>query len=193
MIDTIQTATGSSDAGLKKARRQPQSLANPLKVDRLPPHSTEAEQGVLGCALLSPNECMGECIEKLKAASDVFYDLRHRMIYEVMTEMYDHKEAIDLITLQQRLKDRQQLEAAGGLAYLSSLPDAVPSAANLGYYLGIVREKFILRKMIQTCTEVVGRVYEHEGEVDALLDEVERDILHISEARVEASTNTIKK
>jgi len=135
---------------------------------------------------------MGECIEKLKAASDVFYDLRHRSIYEVMVEMYDQKEAIDLITLQQRLKDRQQLEAVGGLAYLSSLPDAVPSAANLGYYLGIVREKFILRKMIQTCTEVVGRVYEHEGEVDALLDEVERDILHISEARVESTTNTIK-
>src|SRR5436190_1212579 len=107
--------------------------------------------------------------------------------------MYDAKEAIDLITLQQRLKDKQQLDAVGGLAYLSSLPDAVPSAANLDYYVSIVREKYILRKMIQTCTAVVGRVYEHEGEVDALLDEVERDILHISEARVEASTNTIKE
>src|SRR2546421_11779291 len=168
-------------------------MANPLKVDRLPPHAMEAEQGVLGCALLSPNECMGECIEKLKAASEVFYDLRHRTVYEVMVEMYDHKVPIDLITLQQQLKDRQQLEAIGGLAYLSSLPNAVPSAANLGYYLEIVHQKFILRKMIQTCTEVVGRVYDHEGEVDALLDEVERDILHISEARVEATTNTIKE
>src|SRR5258708_9395604 len=139
----------------------------------------EAEQGVRGCALLSPNECMGECIEKLKAASVVFYDLRHRTIYETMVEMYDHKEAIDLIPLQQRLKDRHQLEAVGGLPYLSSLPDAVPSAANLGYYLSIVREKFILRKMIQTCTDVVGRVYEHEGEVHSLLDAFQRDILHI--------------
>ena len=176
MIETIEPPGASADVDLKKSRRKPQSLADPLKVDRLPPHSVEAEQGVLGCALLSPNECMGECIEKLKAASDVFYDLRHRSIYEVMVEMYDHKEAIDIITLRQRLKDRQQLEAVGGLAYLSSLPDAVPSAANLGYYLGIVREKFILRKMIQTCTEVVGRVYEHEGEVDALVDEVEKEI-----------------
>src|SRR5437667_2594474 len=193
MIETVETSTGSADVDLKKSRRKPQSLADPLKVDRLPPHSIEAEQGVLGCALLSPNECMGECIEKLKSASEVFYDLRHRTIYEVMVEMYDKKEAIDPITLQQRLKDRQQLDAVGGLPYLSSLPDAVPSAANLSYYLGIVREKFILRKMIQTCTEVVGRVYEHEGEVDALLDEVERDILHISESRVESSTNTIKE
>jgi replicative DNA helicase len=193
MIDTIDSTNGTSATDSKKRRRKAPALADPLKLDRLPPHSVEAEQGVLGCALLSPNECMGECIEKLKAASEVFYDLRHRTIYEVMVEMYDRKEAIDPITLQQRLKDRQQLEAIGGLGYLSSLPDAVPSAANLDYYLGIVREKFILRKMIQTCTEVVGRVYEHEGEVDSLLDEVERDILHISEARVEATTNTIKE
>src|SRR5437867_10522398 len=108
MIDTLE-ASPASAADLKTSRRKPLSLANPLRVDRLPPHSIEAEQGVLGCAMLSPNECMGECIEKLKAASDVFYDLRHRSIYDVMVEMYDHKEAIDLITLQQRLKDRQQL------------------------------------------------------------------------------------
>src|SRR5260221_7472415 len=190
--ETVDSAGGSTGVDLKKARRQTPAMADPMKVARWPPHSVEAEQGVLGCAVLSPNECMGECIEKLKAGSEVFYDLRHRSVYEVMVEMYDHKEAIDLITLQQRLKDRQQLESIGGLVYISSLPDAVPSAANLSYYLGIVREKFILRKMIQTCTEVVGRVYEHEGEVDALLDEVERDILRISEARVEGKTDTIK-
>src|SRR5438874_1090882 len=119
MIDTVETQNGDAPADLKKPRRKTPALANPLRVDRLPPHSIEAEQGVLGCALLSPHECMGECIEKLKAASDVFYDLRHRTIYEVMVEMYDHKEAIDSITLQQRLKDRQQLEAVGGISYLS--------------------------------------------------------------------------
>src|SRR5437762_14194995 len=107
--------------------------------------------------------------------------------------MYDHKEAIDLVTVQQRLKDRNQLEGVGGLSYLSSLQDAVPSAANLTYYADIVREKHLLRRMIQTCTGVVGRVYEHEGEVDSLLDEVERDVLRISEQRVEVSTDTIKE
>src|SRR5258706_9141612 len=118
MIETVDSASGSAGVDLKKAKRITPSFADPLKVDRLPPHSIEAEQGVLGCALLSPNECMGECIEKLKAASEVFYDLRHRSIYEVMVEMYDHKEAIDLITLQQRLKDRQQLDSIGGLVYI---------------------------------------------------------------------------
>jgi replicative DNA helicase len=110
-----------------------------------------------------------------------------------MVEMYDTKVPIDTITLQQRLKDKQQLDGVGGLAFLSALPDAVPSAANLDYYLNIVREKHVLRKMIHACTGVVGRAYEHEGEVDGLLDEVERDILKISEERVETSSNSMKE
>jgi len=162
------------------------------RVDRLPPHSIEAEQGVFGCILLSPQDCLGICIEKLKAGAEYFYDLRHQTLYPVLVEMYDRKEAIDLITVQQRLRDHQRLEGVGGLAYLSSLVDAVPSAANLEYYLEIVREKFILRKMVQTCAGVTARIYDHEGAVDELLDEVERDILQISESRVDASTVTIK-
>jgi replicative DNA helicase len=193
MIDSVlpDGATGVSD--LRKGRRKKSGLADPSKIDRLPPHSIAAEQGVLGCVMLSPHECMGECIEKLKSGAEVFYDLRHRSIYETVSEMYEKKEAVDVITLQQKLKDKQQLDVIGGIAYLSSLPDAVPSAANLGYYLDIIHEKFVLRKMIQTCTEVVARAYEHEGEVDQLLDEVEKDILQIVESRVEESDKTMKK
>lgn len=161
-------------------------------VDRLPPHSAEAEQGVLGCILLSPNDCMGECISKFKGGSEVFYDLRHQTIYDHMAEMFDKREAIDLITLHQRLKDKQLLEQVGGRAYLSGLVDAVPSAANLTYYLDIVQEKSLLRKMIRVCTEVVGRVYDYEGQVDALMDEIERDVLRVSESRVQSHTSTIK-
>jgi replicative DNA helicase len=190
MITTADSGSGTDAKDYR--RRRSSGVADPLKVDRLPPHSIEAEQGVLGCVLLAPNEKLGETIEKFKVGSEVFYDLRHRTVYELLVEMYDKKEPIDLITLQQKLKDRQQLEAVGGLPYLASLPDAVPSAANLDYYQEIVREKYLLRKMIQTCTEVVGRVYEHEGEIEALLDEVEKDILHISEARVESESSTIK-
>src|SRR5437867_2254774 len=183
MINAVQEETGHAGVDLKRARRRKSPLLDPAKIDRLPPHSIEAEKGVLGSIFLLPNECLGEAIEKLKTGSEVFYDLRHRTIYESLVEMYDRKEAIDTITVQQRLKDRQQLEAIGGGAYLSSLPDGVPSAANMGYYLNVVREKYILRRMIQACTGVVSRVYEHEGEVDELLDEVERDILRISEER----------
>jgi replicative DNA helicase len=191
MIDSV-----SEDAGgvpdLKRARRRKPETTAATHVDRLPPHSPEAEQGVLGCVLLSPNEGMGVCIEKFKSGADVFYDLRHQTIFNMLAEMYDAREAIDVITVQQRLKDKQLLEQVGGIAYLSTLPDTVPSAANLSYYLDIVQEKFLLRKMIRVCTEVVGRVYEHEGEVDALMDEVERDILRISESRVQGHTSNIK-
>ena len=192
MIDSVHPESGGNAADLKKSRRPRRAQTAAPHVDRLPPHSIEAEQGVLGCVLLSPNECLGECIEKMKAGADVFYDLRHRTLFETLVEMYDAKTPIDLITLQQNLKDKQQLEGIGGLAYLSTLPDAVPSAANLSYYLDIIREKFVLRKMIQTCTEVVARVYEHEGEVDELLDTVERDVLRITEAHVESATSTMK-
>jgi replicative DNA helicase len=191
MIDSVaESASAAPD--LKKTRRRKDAGTNAPRVDRLPPHSPEAEQGVLGCVLLSPNECMGECIEKFKSGAEVFYDLRHQTIFTALAEMYDTREAIDVITLQQRLKNQQLLEQIGGIAYLSGLADTVPSSANLSYYLDIVQEKHLLRKMIHTCTDVVSRVYDHEGEVDALMDEVERDILRISESRVQAHTSTIK-
>jgi len=191
MIDSIPDGP-NPEPDLKRSFRHKPAAAS-TGIDRLPPHSAEAEQGVLGCILLSPNDCMGECIEKLRVGEEVFYDLRHQTIFKALSEMYDSREAIDLITLQQRLKDGQLLEQVGGITYLSVLPDTVPSAANLSYYLEIVREKYLLRKMIHVCTDVVSRVYGYEGEIDALMDEVERDILRISEARVQAHTNTIKE
>jgi replicative DNA helicase len=176
-----------------KSKRVRPAAVDLSRIDRLPPHSIEAEQGVLGCVLISPNEAMGLCFEKLRRGSDTFYDLRHQALYDVLAKMYDTREPIDLITLQQRLKDNGQLEAIGGLAYLTGLMDAVPSAANLEYYLGIVREKYVLRQMIQTCSGVISRVHEHEGEVDPLLDEVERDILRISEDREEGTSRSMKE
>jgi replicative DNA helicase len=194
MLDSVSNVA-SAGADLKKTKRKKNpAYDSQQSVDRLPPHSPEGEQGVLGCVLLSPNECMGECIEKLKDNGiEAFYDLRHQTIYEALTRMFDAREAIDIITLQQRLKDKGLLDQIGGIPYLSQLQDAVPSAANLSYYLDIVREKFLLRKMISVCTEVVGRVYDYEGEVDALLDEVERDVLRISESRVQGGVVTTKE
>ena len=194
MIDSVDNegGSGSGKVDFKKSRRKKFSTADPAKVDRIPPHSIEAEQGVLGCVLLSPNECLGECVEKLKGAIEIFYDLRHQALYETLLEMYDKRQPIDLITLQQKLKDKNQLEGVGGLAYLASLPDAVPSAANLSYYIDIVREKHILRQMITTCTDVVGRAFECEGEVETLLDEVEKNILHIGQERTGAGAAKIK-
>src|SRR4051812_16098308 len=126
MIDSVSTE-GAGAADLKRAKRVRRPQAAASIVDRLPPHSPDMEQGVLGCVLLSPNECANECIEKFKSGAEVFYDLRHQTIFSTIVEMYDAREPIDVITLQQRLKDKQLLEQVGGIAYLSSLPDKVPS------------------------------------------------------------------
>src|SRR5207244_2171819 len=164
-INTM-SETDTEKPDLKYAPRQRATNGSSQTVDRLPPHSPEAEMGVLGCILIAPNDCMGECLSKLKGGgSEVFYDLRHQTIFDVLAEMFDKREAIDIITVYQRLKDRQVVEQVGGLAFLSTLPDKVPSAANLTYYLEIVQEKYLLRKMIRVCTEVVGRVYDYEGQV----------------------------
>ncbi len=133
--------------------------------------------------MLSPNDGVPELVGLCKAGAEVFYDLRHQEIFRALVALREKNGAIDLITLPQWLKDRNQLENVGGLAYLSSLPDVVPSAANLSYYAEIVLEKFTLRRMITVCTDAVANAYEHEGNVDGLLDAVEADVLQIAQAR----------
>lgn len=136
---------------------------------------------------------MIECIEKLTVGPEVFYNLRHQTIYTIILEMYDKKEGIDVITLHQKLKDRQVLEQVGGIAFISELPDVVPSAANLSYYLEVIKEKHVLRKMISVCTSVISQAYDYTGEVDALMDEVERDVLQIAQSRVQTQFKNIKE
>jgi replicative DNA helicase len=145
-------------------------------IDRLPPYSMEAEQGVIGCLLLAPKECLPEVILAIEG-TEAFYDLRHQTIYEAILAV-SHK-AVDIIQVQQHLKDKQMLEQVGGIAYLSELQDAVPSAANVSYYTEIVREKHTLRKLLATCTNIVSSVYEHQCEIAELLDMAERDMLQV--------------
>jgi replicative DNA helicase len=195
VIDSVNSeaeAAGSSDFK-RTRRRKARTDALATVSDRLPPHSIEAEQGVLGCVLLDPPHCLGECVEKCKQGSEVFYDMRHQLIYDTLVEMQNDGEGIDVITLQQRLKNKKQLDAVGGIAYLSSLADAVPSPANLSYYLNILLDKHILRKIIRVSSEVVSDSFEFEGEVDRLLDDVETKILRLSEERVEGQSRAMKE
>lgn len=184
-IPSVSEEAGAAPDLKRARRRKPNYIA-----DRLPPNSIEAERGVLGCALLSPNESLGDCIEKLDGSQD-FYDLRHQTIYEEMVVMYDQRVPIDIITLQQRLKDRQMLDQVGGIPYLNELQDATPSSANLSYYLDFVIEKALLRRSILACTDFVGRAYDFEGEADELMDELERDVMKLTQKRNEGSAKPI--
>lgn len=182
MSSEFENAIPAED--FKKARRKKATLADPTREDTLPPHSIEAEQGVLGCILLDPAECMQECMDKLPG-DWVFYDLRHREIYATMVRLEGR---FDLIILQQALKDAGHLEGVGGLAYLASLPDAVPSAANLDYYIAIVKGKFLLRSMLGVMVEGRAMIYdpprvgEEAPTPEDVLSLIERDVLAVSEA-----------
>lgn len=172
-------------------RRQKNSSPEEYGISRLPPNSTEAEQGVLGCILLDPPNTIGICVEKF-VSKEVFYDIRHQTIYETMIELWSDNDPIDLITLYERLKAWNLADQVGGIAYISTLPDQVPSAANLEYYADIVREKYLLRRMITVCTNTVSRLYDAEGDIDTVLDECERDVLRVNESRVVVAQKSAK-
>src|SRR5213595_628719 len=159
-------------------------------IHRTPPQSVDAEQGVLGSMLISPRETIAECVEKIN--EEYFYVPAHRTIYNVLVDLWNTSQAIDLITFTQVLRDRHLLDSVGGAAFVTSLFTFVPTAANVQYYLEIVRDKYILREIIAAATESVRRAYEEQDEVDSLLDEVEQKIFDVGEDRFKGQMLSMK-
>ena len=159
-------------------------------IHRTPPHSVEAEQGVLGSMLISPRDTIAECVEKIN--EEYFYVPPHQTIYTVLVELWNAGQAIDLITFTQVLRDRNLLESVGGAAFVTSLFTFVPTAANVQYYIDIVRDKYILRSIIAAATESVRRAYEEQDEVGNLLDEVEQKIFAVGEDRFKGQMLSMK-
>src|SRR5437870_12112193 len=122
----------------------------------------------------SQRHAIAECGEKIN--EQYFYVPAHQTIYSVLVDRWNAGQAIDLITFTQVLRDRNLLESVGGAAFVTSLFTFVPTAANVQYYLDIVRDKYILREIITAATESVRRAYEEQDEVNNLLDEVEQRI-----------------
>ena len=159
-------------------------------IHRTLPHSVEAEQGVLGSMLISPRDTIAECVEKIN--EEYFYVPAHQTIYTVLVELWNAGQAIDLITFTQVLRDRNLLESVGGAAFVTSLFTFVPTAANVQYYIDIVRDKYILRSIIAAATESVRRAYEEQDEVGNLLDEVEQKIFAVGEDRFKGQMLSMK-
>jgi replicative DNA helicase len=151
---------------------------------RVPPQNLEAESSVLGGILLE-NDAVNVVLELLRAED--FYRESHRKIFRAMIELSNRNEPVDVITLSECLTGRGELEAVGGSAYLASLNDFVPTAANISYYARIVREKSILRHLINAATEVATKGYEGRENVEELLDSAEKVIFDITEQRIKSS------
>lgn len=148
------------------------------RVERLPPHSLEAEQAVLGCVLLDPMTVLPIVITELESA-EVFYDLRHRTIYQQFIALFDQGCPIDMVTVCQGLKSGERLEAVGGMAYIMGLPETAPASSSVKSYLDIMREKYVRRKLIGVCTESAAYSYEENNSVEDLVAKTESDILRI--------------
>lgn len=153
-----------------------------FSTDRLPPHDLEMERGSLGCILLAPNESLPLCIERFRQFGKlVYYDHRHQAIYSAVAAMHDSQKPVDILTLQAELKQQNILDEVGGIAYLSQLQDATPSAANLTYYNDALVEKCLRRRVGATCAELMARVYEEEVPALQLVADAEQDISKLSE------------
>ena len=160
-----------------------------LASHKLPPQNIEAEQSILG-GILIENRAINKVMEIL--TDDDFYRDAHRKIYNAIINLSERDEPADLITLTNELRKMDQLDSIGGASYVASLIDLVPTAANIEYYAKIVREKSILRRLIQTSTEIITQGYEDHGDVEGFLDEAERAIFEISEKRVKPSFYPIR-
>lgn len=161
-----------------------------LHLDKLPPQNLEAEQSILG-AILIDNDALPKTLEILDPED--FYKLSHRKIFYGMTELFEKNEPIDLITLTDHLRKKDELETIGGISYLSSLVNMIPTAANIKYHSHIVREKALLRGLLRTAGDIAGKVYEDNLDAEDLVDYAEKSVFDISEKRIKASFVSLKE
>jgi len=150
---------------------------------RLPPQNLEAEMSVLGGILLE-NEALNRALEVLRAED--FYRNSHRKIFAALIALSERSEPADLVTLTAALKEQGTLEEAGGSAYLNTLVDFVPTAANIAYYCRLVKDKAIARQLIRVATDIAGRGFEGV-EVEKALDWAESEIFKIAEMKTRPS------
>jgi replicative DNA helicase len=155
------------------------SIATSL--DRVPPQNLDAEQGVLGSMLLD-RDAIARVVELLRAED--FYRDAHRRIFEAMTDLFERGEPVDLITVTDRLRDKGQLDDVGGAAYVTSLLNSVPTAANVEYYSRIVLQKSMLRQLITAGTQIAQMGFEANQDVEWLVDQAEKLVFSIANRKL---------
>jgi replicative DNA helicase len=149
--------------------------------DRTPPHDVAAEQCVLGGMLLS-KDAISDVMETIRP--DDHYRPAHQIVHEAILELYGRGEPADPVTVSDLLSKRGELARIGGPAYLHTLIASVPTAANAGYYARIVRERAILRRLVEVGTRIVQLGYSGDGEADELVDRAQAEVYGVTERRV---------
>lgn len=158
-------------------------------IDRVPPQNLEAEQSVIGAAMIE-REAISKTAEFLRPED--FYREAHRLIFAAIINLFNKNEAVDMVTVVEVLRKEDKLEAAGGISYITSLANCVPTAANVLYHARIVEEKALLRQLINAATEIAGLGYEDTEEVSSILDTAEKRILSVSNRKLGQDFTPIK-
>lgn len=158
-------------------------------MNQIPPQNIEAEKAVLGSIFLS-TDALIDAMEYLDPSD--FYKHSHQIIFKAMVKLNDDDQAVDGITVTDTLKDQDNLDDVGGYQYITELANAVPTAANVTYYAKIVKDKAILRRLIQTATNIVTDGYNTDEDVTTVLDNAERDIMNVAEDRNQSGFKPIK-
>ncbi len=148
--------------------------------NRKMPQNLDAEMSVLGCSFLD-KYALEKIMENVDAS--MFYSEANKKIFLSLQELYKSRTPIDITTVKNELDKQKNLQAVGGIEYISEVIDSVATVANLDYYLKIVKEKALRRKLIDTATEIISDTYEEEGNITALFDTAEKNILNVIKAR----------
>lgn len=164
-------------------------MATNVTIERPLPHNLEAERSILGAVLLD-NHALNAAVERLR--SEDFFLPQHRHIFERMVQLGEKQQAIDTITLMEDLARSGTLEAAGGVAYLSSLADGLPRVTNVDHYARIVKEKAILRSLIYSASAIQEQALAAGDDADVILDRAESTIFQLAEDRVKAGLIGVK-
>lgn len=158
-------------------------------IEKIPPQSIDAEMAVLGCMLLD-REAISLAIEALNETC--FYKDSHKKIFRAIIKLFDESKEVDIVTLMECLKASDSLDAVGGPSYLTNLASGVPTTANFAHYSDIVRDKAILRKLIDASTTIVSDCYDTGKDVREVLDKAEQSIFEVRSAKVESRFAVLK-
>ena len=161
-----------------------------ISLRKLPPYTEEAEQYVLG-ACFGSGDAFARSLEIIELND--FYKTSHRKIFSAMQFLFEANQPIDILTVADRLRKSDELDDAGGMDYLDFLEGLVPTSAAISHHSRIIREKKVLRDLIETATEIVVSSYEDSDDADEILDKAERSIFEISEKRTKRSFYSIRE
>ena len=167
----------------------PSSASRPAPGGRVPPHSLDAERAVLGGILLE-NNALNSATQIL--GPEDFYSNANRLVFEGMCELFRRGQPVDLVTLRGWLVDRSKLQNAGGDEHLLTLTETIPTVENIEHHAVIVRDKAVVRRLIQRCHEIAARGYGDYGEVNAFVDDAERQIFEVAKESARAPYEHIK-